>query len=229
MSKTILAKVDGFTPLIDGLVAEHGIVRAAVFGKVWRYCQMEDGVCRASQERMADELGLTRATVNKHIEALCADGYLIDKTPTLAGAPHVYADTGKAGVSISLTGKVQGVKQIDTPCINGLQVGVNEIDTKKEVKKEKESDDKDPEIFGMYQQNIGILTPVIAELLIEAEKKYSKDWIAEAFTIAVKNNVRKWKYVEAVLDGWERNGKDWTPGKNGKPKQPANTGDWKTL
>ena len=33
MSKTILADVDGWTPLIDSIVQNHGIITAAVFGK----------------------------------------------------------------------------------------------------------------------------------------------------------------------------------------------------
>jgi len=89
MSKTILAEVDGFTPLIDGVVQEVGIMAAAVFGKAWRYCQMSDSVCKASQERLAEELGMDRTTINKHLKTLVDAGYLEDKTPTLKGVPRV--------------------------------------------------------------------------------------------------------------------------------------------
>jgi len=126
MSKTILANVDGFTPIIDGMVKDVGIMTAAVFGKAWRYCQMTDGVCKASQDRMADELGISRATVNAHISKLVEVGYLIDKTPELVGVPHVYADTGKANLSISFT----------ATCQNSLQPPVKNIDTKIVLKKE---------------------------------------------------------------------------------------------
>jgi hypothetical protein len=137
MSKTVLAKVDGFTPLIDGLTVEHGVITSAIFGKVWRYCQMSDGVCKASQERIADELGISRITVNTHIEKLCSAGYLIDRTPGLLGAPHQYADTGKAGLSISFTAHhEQPVKEIDTTCKEDLHLPVKEIDSKIVVKKD---------------------------------------------------------------------------------------------
>lgn len=140
--KTILAKVDGFTPLIDALVAQCGVIRAAVFGKVWRYCQMENGVCEASQERIAKELGLSRVTVNQHIDKLCQDGYLKDITPDLVGMPHKYADTGKAGVSICFTGNAEPVKQIDTPCKANLHPPVKKIYTKKVVKKDNKPREK---------------------------------------------------------------------------------------
>lgn len=64
-----------------------------------------------------------------------------------------------------------------------------------------------PNIFNLYEQNIGPLTPMIAESLRDAEKTYSEDWIEEAIRIAVENNVRKWRYVEAILDDWMTSGK----------------------
>lgn len=139
MSKTILAQVDGFTPLIDAVVQDVGIISAAVFGKAWRYCQMADGVCKASQERIADELGISRITVNTHFAKLVEAGYLVDMTPGLLGMPHIYKDTGKAGVSIKFTG---GVNNIDSTCKEDLQEGVKNIDSKIGVKRQAKKDIK---------------------------------------------------------------------------------------
>lgn len=69
-----------------------------------------------------------------------------------------------------------------------------------------------PNIFALYEQNIGSITPILAETLQEAEKTYPLDWIEEALKIAVIKNVRNWRYVEAILKGWKekgRNGTDW--------------------
>jgi len=126
MSKTVLATVDGFTPVIDAVVQDVGPMAALAFGKVWRYCQMSDGVCKASQERMAEELKITRQTMNTHIETLVNAGYLVDTTPGLLGVPHVYADTGKANLSISFTGS----------CQNNIHLPVKNFDTKIVSKKE---------------------------------------------------------------------------------------------
>jgi DnaD/phage-associated family protein len=65
-----------------------------------------------------------------------------------------------------------------------------------------------PNIFNLYEQNIGPLTPMIAERLREAEKAYPEAWVAEAIGIAVENNVRKWRYVEAILEDWQTRGRD---------------------
>lgn len=65
-----------------------------------------------------------------------------------------------------------------------------------------------PNIYRLYEENIGPLTPMIAETLRDAEKTYRADWIEEAIRIAVQNNVRRWKYVEAVLRSWQEEGRD---------------------
>ncbi len=64
-----------------------------------------------------------------------------------------------------------------------------------------------PNIFNLYEQNIGPLTPMIAERLRDAEQTYPQRWIEDAIRIAVENNVRKWRYVEAILDDWLTSGK----------------------
>ena len=65
-----------------------------------------------------------------------------------------------------------------------------------------------PNIFTLYEQNIGPLTPMIAETLREAEINYPHSWIEEAIAIAVQNNVRKWSYINAILEDWQNRGKD---------------------
>ncbi len=63
-----------------------------------------------------------------------------------------------------------------------------------------------PNIFRLYEENIGPLTPLLADALRDAEKTYPPDWIIEAITIAVANNKRNWKYVEAILKRWKDEG-----------------------
>src|SRR3990172_3891004 len=65
-----------------------------------------------------------------------------------------------------------------------------------------------PTVYALYEQNIGPLTPMIAEHLREAEESYPEAWIEEAMRIAVDNNARKWSYVRAILDDWRTRGKD---------------------
>jgi DNA replication protein len=63
-------------------------------------------------------------------------------------------------------------------------------------------------IFKLYEENIGALTPLIADMLKDAEQNYPGAWFEEAFEIAVSRNVRNWKYVQAILARWKEDKKD---------------------
>jgi len=63
-------------------------------------------------------------------------------------------------------------------------------------------------IFALYEQNIGMITPMITEELKEAEKLYPSEWIEEAFKEAVALNKRSWRYIARILERWASEGKD---------------------
>lgn len=63
------------------------------------------------------------------------------------------------------------------------------------------------EDFKFYEQNIGILTPMIAEGIQDAQDEYPPGWIQDAIEIAVKANKRSWAYCEAILKRWKIEGK----------------------
>ena len=65
-----------------------------------------------------------------------------------------------------------------------------------------------PNIFVLYEQNIGMMTPLIADQLRDLEKSYPPDWIDEAFVLAVASNKRRLRYIQAILKRWETEGKD---------------------
>ena len=67
--------------------------------------------------------------------------------------------------------------------------------------------EEQPDIFVLYEQNIGMLTPMIAEELREVEKLYPENWIREAIREAVNQNIRKKSYILAILRRWATEGK----------------------
>ena len=64
-----------------------------------------------------------------------------------------------------------------------------------------------PNIYKLYEENIGPLTPMIADTLKDAEEIYPAEWLMEAIELAVKNNKRNWKYAEAILKRWKEEGR----------------------
>lgn len=73
-----------------------------------------------------------------------------------------------------------------------------------------------PNVFTLYEQNIGPLTPMIADQLRLAEQEYPAAWLEEAIQIAVERNKRNWKYIDAILKRWQAEGKD-----DGTTRQPS--------
>ncbi len=60
----------------------------------------------------------------------------------------------------------------------------------------------------LYEQNIGVLTPLIADQLRDMEKTYAPEWIHDAFEIAVSRNKRHLRYIQNILQRWETEGRD---------------------
>lgn len=63
-------------------------------------------------------------------------------------------------------------------------------------------------IFELYEQNIGIVSPMIAEELKDAQQTYPAEWIEEAFREAVRVRKLNWKYISRILERWTAEGKD---------------------
>ena len=210
-TKNGVASVSGFTPCPDVLIDEFGHTTALVWGKIWRFSQMSGGVCRASILRLADELGLTDDTIAKHVRLLEGAKYIKDTTPTLRNKPHIYKDTHKLSLKISVSmddgqsttekiGSHYRKNRLEESTTRGLEVPKN--------------------VFQAYEEEIGPLTPAIADTLKDAEELYDPQWIIESFSLAAQNstptdNKRNWRYCEKILKRWKKEGKD--DGKGGKP------------
>lgn len=78
-----------------------------------------------------------------------------------------------------------------------------------------------PNIFVLYEQNIGPLTPILAEQLMEAEDTYPAAWIDDAFREAVELNKRSWRYIARILERWAAEGRGDGTSRRGSE------GDWR--
>ena len=228
-NKTVLADVGGFTPAIDTIVDELEFMCAGVFGVIWRYCQMSDGKCTASQSKLAEKLGVSVHTVQRHAERLINSGYL--RAVVKDGIGIEYYDTGKAGLRIQVTGynNKEPTSSTTNDTENNLRQNVaptyakighlpmpnldTKIDIKKDLKDTTAAVNAEPnenletaKVFKAYEQEIGMLTAFTREEVLDAIEHYPHDWIIEAIKEAAKNNVRKWSYARAILESWKVNG-----------------------
>jgi len=85
-----------------------------------------------------------------------------------------------------------------------------------------------PSIYHLYEQNIGPMTPLLADTLQDAEDIYPAEWIEEAFRIAIEKNVRNWRYIEAILRRWHERGYDGRETRRDTEKSRRQYADWET-
>ena len=64
-----------------------------------------------------------------------------------------------------------------------------------------------PNVFRLYEQNIGPLTPIIADQLNLAASEYPAAWIEDAIGEAVSYNKRNWRYILKILENWHQSGR----------------------
>jgi DNA-binding Lrp family transcriptional regulator len=84
-----------YTPLPDAIAQDLGVYAACVYGRVWRYCQMEGGVCTAAVQTIADDLAISAPTVKRHLANLVGAGYLFRTGGGRDGRPNTYRQTAK--------------------------------------------------------------------------------------------------------------------------------------
>lgn len=80
----------------------------------------------------------------------------------------------------------------------------------KEIKEKEIKKNEDEEalatISKAYYSEIGMITPMIADELIEASTAYPIQWTLDAIKEAATQNKRGWKYILAILTRWKAQG-----------------------
>jgi len=102
-----------------------------------------------------------------------------------------------------LTEDVQTTQAVGAGMVKHANAGSNGHQEKARIQVQIER----PNIFVLYEQNIGLLTPMIGSQLEDAADHYPADWIEAAFSEAVQRNKRNWKYISAILRRWETEGR----------------------
>ncbi len=111
------------------------------------------------------------------------------------------------------------------------QAGRGLSGVKESIKKVKEIEDegKTQSIFSVYENEIGMITPMIADSLEDWEKSVGPKWVCDAIHEAAIQNKRGWKYCLAILERWKAQGNQQSMKKleTARPKgTPSNGSSW---
>jgi len=221
-------KVSGFTMVFDSIVQELGWSAALVFGVIYRFCQMKEKSCTASQQKLADRIHVNRTTVNRKIKDLIRVGYIKDLTPSLRNHPHRYIDTGKVNSMAENDEMVcAGEEQ---RCFTTQQPGVAQDDSKILLKDTKEDiitaingSSKNNSYLSSGTRKMGVrhyplsenypaeVVPIIDYLIkewkispIEGREGEKAFWIKSAMELISACKPYDWKRIlDEVLDEYE--------------------------
>jgi DnaD/phage-associated family protein len=107
----------------------------------------------------------------------------------------------------AITGVISDVLILDEE-ITALAVMLADAATSATERRiEEEFGDQKPNIFKTYEDNIGALSPMLADELKEIEKDYPSGWFEDAVKEALGKNVRNLKYIKAILARWKVEGR----------------------
>ena len=129
------AKIKGFTPVSDQLCQRYGALTALIYGRVWRYSEM-NGYCTASLSRMSKEIGVSVRTFQRGVEVLELGGYLsIEERP---GLTNIYKPTSKIAYVATVEEKVEPMPESHNPMTQSH--GTHDTESYKETEEETKED-----------------------------------------------------------------------------------------
>jgi DnaD/phage-associated family protein len=182
-------------PLVDNLVELKVILHLFwLIGRKQgrlRYARLDELL---KDRRLLDGL----ATAKADGEAMLRDG--LERAVARGALLHVSVQRGAATEEWYMINSANGREVTEK-----LRAG--ELDLLADLGEDVQLTSERPPIFVLYEQNIGLLTPMITEELRDAEKTYPAEWIADAFREAVERNKRNWRYVLRILESWRVEGR----------------------
>jgi DNA replication protein len=181
---------EAFTPIPDSLFAQvlpeiRDLTELkVVLYALWRFQHMDSALKALSREDFSQpELGLDGEQIQAGLDRAVDDQILLRAGGGPALRYLLNSPGGRAAADAIAAGRWRGDAGISSTPMERLN------------------------IFSLYEQNIGPLTPLIADSLKDAEQSYPPEWITESIELAVKNNKRSWSYCEAILRRWKEEGR----------------------
>ncbi len=176
--RKIVTEVSGFIPVFEVVLHHYkDYMTALVFGRMWQYCNMSDGVCKASLERIGKDLEVSAVTVMRHAEKLVADGYLIDTTPDRRNAPHEYLDGRrvemKSRITVGMTESKPTVIKSNPSVINSQLIKQDNT----RINNKPKGDLVDLEISKLPAMSIRKAISEYFKLNTNWETKYNRQWM----------------------------------------------------
>lgn len=180
-------------------------------------CANEDGICWPSIRRVAIKSQISERQVQRIVGDLKSTGLLVTIRSAAGRRTPTYQISGDMMTPLRCDGEPSVAPRVTNGVAEGDAHDAPEVtptSPKSSENRHKESSilaaaadgTMSSEIFTLYEQHIGTISPFIAAMLADAEREYPADCMRHAFEEASRQNVRRWAYVEAILERHRREG-----------------------
>ena len=167
---------------------------------LWLHSQKKSAGGVLTREELLSDRTLARVVSTPGSSTEAALEYVLDRTVGLGLLLHLRADSGSGLFDVYVPNTQKGRRAFQDLKNSRPNVRFTEV--------ERTLPEARPNIFSLYEKNIGTISPLMAEVLKDAEQQYPESWIEEAFSEAVTLNRRNWRYIETILKRWQSERKD---------------------
>jgi DnaD/phage-associated family protein len=190
------------------------------------------GVCFESQRSMADGMNISLGKVNQALQWLLENGWIVrdvDQRTQKMGYVAVIPDEQTQQNLLHDMNDVLPDERDVLPHEHSVLPHERHLKAKEIKQKTKvatvaaAANENTDSAIVFYENHIDGITPHSSQLILDAVDTYSEPMVVDAMREAVANNVRKWKYIEAILKNWKQNGRK-TLSKNGTNGHAAHAG-----
>lgn len=197
----------------------------------------KDGYCFPNLKTLGDILGKTKQAVSKDIQALAEFGY-VEITPQsrkdgsrMGNLYRLIFDPPRQPEVDTHQQEVDTHQpQVDTRQLNAVDALTPHINDS--INDSAEEAKPAANIFAVFEQELGPLTPMISESLQDLEQEHTAHWVIAALRETRRNGKTSLAYAEAILKRWktEGYGSEFKPASKangrGKPHAPDPTRDY---
>jgi DnaD/phage-associated family protein len=160
-----------------------------------------NGRKRKDGSRIDPGTGLSGQGVLDGLEWLVEQGYLLE----------FVNDKDKARIKKAyMLAMDLGVYDLDSKVydLDGIEYEFRQRTEKDTNRKKLEETIEPPSLFSCWETILGLpMLPHYRDTILEWEERYSYEWIVKAMKEAADQNVRKPKYVQAILENWQAKGR----------------------
>jgi len=175
-----------------------------------------DGFFYKKYDEWELEIGLSEYKIKKAVKKLKAHGIVITSLKRANGAPTIHYKLDMTNLQNLIMKFLDNQKtsESDSEIFIDSESEVSSeslTETTTEITQENTVVLKQPgKIFRIYEQEIGALSPMISDDLLDIEKEYSDGWFEKAIKAAHQSTSRiTLGYIKAILKRWKAEGVDF--------------------